>query len=119
MLGKLHWVIFISSEMIFMIILVSLPSIRACFETSPSPCFTKFQREKTHTALGQCREEGAYALENAAKSREVVPISSDLRSEATEEEGIGSTSRDEVAFLVCMHPPHGINIVIKKKNSDM
>ena len=69
--------------------------------------------------VGQCREEGAYALENAAESREVVPISSDLRSEATEEEGIGSTSRDEVAFLVCMHPPHGINIVIKKKNSDM
>ena len=69
--------------------------------------------------LCQCREEGAYALENAAESREVVPISSDLRSEATEEEGIGSTSRDEVAFLVCMHPPHGINIVIKKKNSDM
>ena len=69
--------------------------------------------------MGQCREEGAYALENAAESREVVPISSDLRSEATEEEGIGSTSRDEVAFLVCMHPPHGINIVIKKKNSDM
>ena len=69
--------------------------------------------------LSQCREEGAYALENAAKSREGVPIFSDLRSEATEEEGIGSTSRDEVAFLVCMHPPHGINIVIKKKNSDM
>ena len=46
----------------------------------------------------QCREEGAYALENASESREVEPISSDLRSEATEEEGIGSTSRDEDAF---------------------
>ncbi len=38
--------------------------------------------------LCQCREEGAYALENASESREVEPISSDLRSEATEEEGI-------------------------------
>ena len=43
----------------------------------------------------QCREEGACALENASESREVEPISSDLRSEATEEEGIASTSKDE------------------------
>ena len=64
----------------------------------------------------QCRGEGAYALENASESREVEPISSDLRSEATEEEGIGSTSRDEDAFLVCKHPPHGINIVIRKNS---
>ena len=64
----------------------------------------------------QYREEGAYALENASESREVEPISSDLRSEATEEEGIGSTSRDEDAFLVCKHPPHGINIVIRKNS---
>ena len=40
------------------------------------------------TALCQCREKGAYALENASESREVEPIPSDLRSEATEEEGI-------------------------------
>ena len=67
--------------------------------------------------LCQCREEGAYALENASESREVEPISSDLRSEATEEEGIGSTSRDEDAFSsVQKHPPHGINIVIRKMN---
>ena len=65
----------------------------------------------------QCREEGACALENASESREVEPISSDLRSEATEEEGIGSTSRDEDAFSsVQKHPPHGINIVVKKMN---
>ena len=65
----------------------------------------------------QCREEGACALENASESREVEPISSDLRSEATEEEGIGSTSRDEDAFSsVQKHPPHGINIVIRKMN---
>ena len=67
-------------------------------------------------ALCQCRGEGAYALENVSESREVEPISSDLRSEATEEEGIGSTSRDEDAFLVCKHPPHGINIVIRKNS---
>ena len=48
--------------------------------------------------LCQCRGEGAYALENASVSLEVEPISSNLRSEATEEEGIGSTSRDEEAF---------------------
>ena len=64
----------------------------------------------------QCRGEGAYALENASESREVELISSDLRSEATEEEGIGSTSRDEDAFLVCKHPSHGINIVIRKNS---
>ena len=51
-----------------------------------------------YSVLCQCREEGACALENASESREVEPISSDLRSEATEEEGIGSTSRDEDAF---------------------
>ena len=36
---------------------------------------------------------------------------------STEEEGIGSTSRDEDAFSsVQKHPPHGINIVVKKMN---
>ena len=66
--------------------------------------------------LCQCHGEGAYALKNASESREVEPISSDLRSEATEEEGIGSTSRDEDTFLVCKHPPHGINIVMRKNS---
>ena len=67
--------------------------------------------------LCQCREEGAYALENASESREGELISSDLRSQATEEEGIGSTSRDAAAFSsVQKPPPHGINIVVKKMN---
>ena len=75
------------------------------------------KKGSSFSALCQCREEGAYALENASESREVEPISSDLRSEATEEEGIGSTSRDEDAFSsVQKHPPHGINIVIRKMN---
>ena len=48
--------------------------------------------------MSQCREEGAYELENASESWEVEPIPSDLQSEATEEEGIASTSSDEGAF---------------------
>ena len=71
--------------------------------TLSSLCLRRIRNKKIYIfpkldELCQCREEGACALENASESREVEPISSDLRSEATEEEGIGSTSRDEDAF---------------------
>ena len=72
--------------------------IKAVFAKSFFALLLTLRANKVYATLRQCREEGAYALENASESREVEPISSDLRSEATEEEGIGSTSRDEDAF---------------------
>ena len=58
--------------------------------------------EREYVVVCQCREEGACALENASESREVEPISSDLRSEATEEEGIAIASKDEEGIEQCV-----------------